>query len=139
MAQFVVERGTMVRILTFIFLIVMTHSGSNAQDDVLKNVSAALKAGSSKELVKHFHNMVEVNIDGERSNYSKAQAEVVMKDFFQKYPTDDFEYIHEGSSKEGLSYTIGKYTYKDGSFRVVMFIKNIGGVFAVDTFTLTKE
>lgn len=129
----------MFRILTIFSLIIATHFYSVAQDDVLKNVSAAMKAGSSKELVKYFHNVVEVNIDGERSNYSRAQAEIVVKDFFQKNPPSDFEYIHEGASKEGLSYTIGKLTIKEGEYRVVMFVKKIGGVFAVDTFNLTRE
>lgn len=122
-----------------IFIVFLFIGTSTAQDDVLKNVSAAMKAGSSKELAKYFHNVVQIDIDGDRSNFNRAQAEVVIKDFFQKHPAIDFEYIHEGASKDGLSYTIGKFSHREGSFRVVMLVKNIGGVFAVDTFTLTSE
>lgn len=117
----------------------MISGQTQGQEDILKNVSTAMRAGSAKELVKYFHSVVEINIDGDRSNYSQTQAEVVIKDFFQKNPSTGFEYIHEGASKEGLSYTIGKYSYKDGSYRVVMFIKKFGDSFAVDTFNLSKE
>jgi hypothetical protein len=129
----------MKRLILFFSLCIFASLTSFGQEEILKNVSSAMKAGSAKELVKYFHSVVEINIDGERSNYSQTQAEVVIRDFFQKKPSTGFEYIHEGASKEGLSYTIGKYSYKDGSYRVVMFIKKFGDRFAVDTFNLSKE
>ena len=129
----------MKRLILFFLLCFLASLASYGQEDVLKNVSTAMKAGSAKELVKYFHSVVEINIDGERSNYSQTQAEVVIRDFFQKNPARGFEYIHEGASKEGLSYTIGKYSYQEGSYRVVMFIKKFGDSYAVDTFNLSKE
>ena len=129
----------MKRLILFFALCVFTSINSYGQEDILKNVSTAMKAGSAKELVKYFHSVVEINIDGERSNYSQTQAEVVIRDFFQKNPSTGFEYIHEGASKEGLSYTIGKYSFNAGSYRVVMFIKKFGDNFAVDTFNISKE
>ncbi len=128
-----------VRAIIVWVLMLMMSASALGQEDLLQNVSAAMKAGSSRELVKYFHNVVEINIDGERSNYSRTQAEVVLREFFQKNTAEDFEYIHEGASKEGLSYTIGKLTHKGGSYRVVMFIKKFDDVYAVDTFNLNKE
>ena len=86
--------------LVLIFWIFSSYQ-ANAQNEVINNVRTAIKAGSSKELVKSFNNMVELNFEGAKSNYSKSQAELVMKEFFKKYPPQDFQYIHKGSSKEG--------------------------------------
>lgn len=110
-----------------------------AQSDIVNNGKVALKTGSSKELVKYFNDIVELSFDGEKSNYSKTQAEFVLKDFFKKYPPVDFQYIHQGSSKEGLKYAIGKYSYNGGSFRVYILIKQFNGNFLIDTLDFSKE
>jgi hypothetical protein len=100
---------------------------------------AALKTGSSKEFVKSFNTMVELNFEGEKSNYSKSQAELVLKEFFKKYPPVDFQYIHQGSSKQGLTYVIGKYTFENGSFRVWILIKKFDKNFLVDSIDFSRE
>ncbi len=110
-----------------------------AQGDVINNVRAALKAGSSKELVKYFNTTVELNFDGEKSNYSRTQAEFVLKDFFKKYPPSDFQYIHQGASKQGLTYVIGKYSFESGSFRVLLYIKKFEDQYMVDLIDFSKE
>jgi hypothetical protein len=110
-----------------------------AQSEVINNMRVALKAGSSKEFVKNFNNMVELNFEGEKSNYSRSQAELVLKEFFKKYPPVDFQYIHKGSSKQGLTYVIGKYTFEDGSFRVWILIKKFGDDYLVDSIDFSRE
>lgn len=122
-------------ILTSFFL----SAPSSLQQDVLKDISMALKAGSSKELVKYCNTNIEIKMDGKTSNYSISQAEVVLHDFFQKNPSKGFQYIHQGSSPEGLQYTIGTYTLDEGSYRVVMVIKNVKNQLKIDTINFSKE
>ncbi len=80
-----------------------------------------------------------MSFDGEKSNYSRTQAEFVMRDFFKKYPTSDFQYIHQGSSKQGLTYVIGKYTFDNGSFRVLIYIKKVNDVYLIDLMDFSRE
>lgn len=94
-----------------------------AQEELFVNVRTALKTGSSKELSKYLHDNVELNVNGEKSSFSNAHAEIYLKDFFKKYPPQEFEYVHQGSSKEGLKYAIGNYRYAGGSFRVLIRVK----------------
>lgn len=110
-----------------------------AQEDILTNIGAAMKAGSSKELIKYCNTNLEVKINGKTSNYSIAQAEVVLKDFFQKNPPKGFVYIHQGTSPEGLKYSIGTYSVENGSYRVVMLIKKIKDEFKIDTINFSRE
>lgn len=110
-----------------------------AQDETIQDIGTAIKAGSSKELIKFCNNTVEIKINGESSNYSRNQAEVILKDFFLKNPPKAFTYIHQGASPEGLKYTIGKLTHEKGAFRVVMFIKKIGDSYLIDTLNFSKE
>lgn len=109
------------------------------EDETLANISTAMKAGSSKELIKYCNDNLEIKIDGKSTNYSKSQAEVVIKDFFMNNPPKNFKYIHHGSSPEGLKYTIGTYTVSNGSFRVVMLIKKVGSGLRIDTINFSRE
>ncbi len=110
-----------------------------AQNEVINNVRDALKTGSSRELSKYLNNTVEISIDGEKASYSRNQAEFVLKDFFNKYPPAGFRYVHQGSSKEGLKYTVGTYSYDRGEFRVFMLIKQFGGAYLVDKIDFNRE
>ena len=117
----------------------MLFAPMQQEDQTLNNISAAMKAGSSKELIKYCNDNLEIKIDGKSTNYSKSRAEVVIKDFFMKNPPKNFRYIHHGSSPEGLKYTIGTYTVSNGSYRVVMLIKKVGSNFRIDTINFSRE
>jgi hypothetical protein len=110
-----------------------------AQSEVINNVRSSLRTGSSKELIKYFNHSVELNFDGNKSSYSRTQAEFVLRDFFRQYPPTDFQYIHHGASPQGFRYAIGKYTYNNGTFRVWILFKHADGKFYADTIDFTKD
>lgn len=119
-------------------ILMITLFISPFQEETVKDIGTALKAGSSKELIKFCNQTVEIKINGESSNYSKAQAEVVLRNFFTNNPPKDFSYIHQGAS-QGLKYTIGRYTHDNGAYRVVMFIKKIEDKYLIDTLNFSQE
>jgi len=128
----------MIKLRIYITAFILSFTLS-AQDNILEDIGTAMKAGSSKELIKYCNNNIEIKVNGKTSNYSLAQAEVVLKDFFLKNPPKGFTYIHQGASPEGLKYTIGTYTINEGSYRVVMVIKKIKEEFKIDTINFSKE
>ena len=121
-----------------IVILIVSLFFSPVQEETVKDIGTALKTGSSKELIKFCNQTVEIKIDGESSNYSRAQAEVILRDFFSKNPPTDFSYIHQGAS-QGLKYTIGRYAHENGAYRVVMFIKKIGDKYLIDTLNFSQE
>ena len=96
-----------------------------AQGDVINQVKSALNTGSSKELVKYLDKTSDIDIEGEKAAYSKTQAEEILKDFFQSYPPTNFQIVHQGASRAGSPYVIGQYSYKSGSFRVWIRLKEV--------------
>ncbi|MCC5920888.1 MAG: DUF4783 domain-containing protein [Cyclobacteriaceae bacterium] len=109
------------------------------QNDDLSKVKVALKSSSSKELLKFMDERVDLNFDNNNSNYSKTQAEFVLKDFFKKYPAKDFQYIHQGGSREGLVYAIGKYSHSSGSFRVLIRAREHQNTYSIYSMDFSKE
>lgn len=127
-------------IIGFLILIMqLIANKSIGQTEVLSNTKVSLAQADPKNLTKYFNDYVEISFDGEKSSYSKTQAEFVMKDFFKKHPPVSFELIHQGASKEGLKYAIGKYSFSKGSYRVYILIKQFKGNYLIDTLNFSEE
>src|SRR6478736_2184018 len=82
----------------------------------IDEVIAAMKTGNSSEIAKFFDNTVEVNMPEKSNSYSKSQAELVLRDFFNTNSVKTFDLIHKGENA-GSQYCIGMLVTKNGSFR----------------------
>ncbi len=129
----------MIKLTPLLFCCLLVHSMTMAQDKVLEDIGVSLKNGSARELIKFCSDPLTIKLNNSSNSYTKAQAEGQLRQFFQDNPPSNFSYIHQGSSREGLRYCIGKYTMKSGSYRVVLLIKQQGSNYLVDQITLTKE
>ena len=109
------------------------------QNDVISKVRDAIKTGSSKEISQLLNQTVDMNIQSTMKNYSKAQAEIVLKDFFKKYPPTSFTIKHQGSSKGGLLYAIGVYISDSSSFDVWIRIKKFDDDYLIQEVSFTKS
>lgn len=94
--------------------------------DTLERIGMAIQSGNSKELAKYFDNTVEITIYQGEEVYSKAQAEQVIRDFFNKNNPTSFKIIHKGNSTQGSQYSIGALTTNTGTFRIYIYIKQKG-------------
>jgi hypothetical protein len=110
-----------------------------AQGDIFSPMKDALKAGSAKELVKYLNQSVDINMEGNVSTYSKAQAEFVFRDFFKKHPVSDFNIVHTGSSKGGLQFAIGRYLGTGESYNVLIRLKEVEGTNLIHEINFVKE
>ena len=121
------------------WLILFSGVVAYAQADNLGAVRAALRNGSSRELSQYLAPTVEVGFDGDKQGYNATQAEIVIKDFFAKNAPTSFDFIHQGESKEGIQYAIGRYTGRSGVYRVFVKLKPSKGAPQIDTLDFTKE
>ena len=126
------------RTLFFGWLFLFGTLAAYAQADI-GAVRTALRNGSSRELSQYLAPTVEVGFDGDKQGYNATQAEIVIKDFFAKNTPSGFEFIHQGESKEGIQYAIGRYMSRNGVYRVFVKLKPSKGAPQIDTMDLTKE
>jgi hypothetical protein len=113
-------------VLLMIGLGIAPKMGHAQNNGVLSAVRDAVKAGNSRELTRHFADMVELNIENKSGNYTREQATVLLNAFFDQHPCTDFTYIHQGASSDGTQYAIGRYAFEQGSYRVFMLVKKAG-------------
>ncbi len=127
------------RNITAIVLSLFLITVASAQDKTWQDISLLLRNGSSKELMKFCGAQLTLKMDGSNATFSRADAESKLRKFFLDNPPTNFSFVHQGSSAEGLKYSIGKYSIRGGSYRVVMFLKEKSGSYLLESISLTKE
>lgn len=91
----------------------------------IDEVINAMKTGNASEIATHFDNTVEINLPDKSNNYSKSQAELVLKDFFSANGVKSFSVLHKGENG-GSQFCIGTLVTKNGSYRTTIYMKQKG-------------
>ncbi len=113
----------------FTFLLaasVMLLSSFTLQRSGIDEVIGALRSGNSTELSKYFDDNVELTLPDKSDNYSKAQAQLIVKDFFNTNSVTGFDLKHKGDSPGG-HFCIGTLQTSNGNFRTNVFMKMKNG------------
>jgi hypothetical protein len=108
--------------------------------DVFDDIGSAIRSGDARLIARYFNSNVDLTIFNQEEVYSKAQAEMVLKDFFSKNSPKNFTIIHKGVSKEGARYAIGTLTTSQGqNIRTYFFVKDIGGSSYIQELRFERE
>lgn len=101
-------------------------SSFTLQNSSIDEVVGALRSGNSTELSKYFDDNVELTLPDKSDNYSKAQALLIVKDFFSNNGVKGFDLKHKGDSPGG-HFCIGTLQTNAGNFRTNVFMKMKNG------------
>ena len=85
-------------------------------------VVSAIKHGSVSQLSKYFDNTIEITFTDKSNTYSKSQAELVLKDFFNTNEVQGFEIVHKGDNPNA-KFLIGTLDTKNGEYRTTIYMK----------------
>ncbi len=110
----------------FTLFTVLTFLSSFSLMSGIDDIIAALKTGNSSQIAAYFDNTVEITLPEKSNSYSKSQAEVVLRDFFNNNPVRSFEILHKGENA-GSQYCIGTLNTKNASYRTTVFMKQKAG------------
>jgi hypothetical protein len=93
----------------------------------ITEVVNAIKTGNATAVARYFDNTVEITLPEKGNSYSKSQAELVLRDFFNTNGVKNFEVIHK-SENAGSQFCIGNLTTNNGVFRTTIYMKQKGGM-----------
>ncbi|SHL84907.1 protein of unknown function [Chitinophaga jiangningensis] len=95
-----------------------------------EDVVGAIKQGDVNGLSRYMDSNVEINMTGKSNSYSKAQAEIILKDFFSKNSVKGFELVHQGG--DGSRFGIGNLTTSGGNYRLSFFLQKKGNTMVLN-------
>ena len=90
-----------------------------------EKIADLLGAGNSKVLSGHFTPNVDLTVVDTDDVYSKAQAEQILKKFFEESNPTNFKVEHDGKTNAGDGYVIGTLSTQKGKYRVTYFLKQM--------------
>lgn len=125
-------------IIMLLTCLTLTSSGFLTGQGIPEAISLAFKAGNSKELAKFFNSNVELVILENEDVYSKTQAEMILRDFFDKHSPKNFVILHNGG-KNGSKYAIGDLKTAEGDFRVYFLLKKKDNDYLIHQLRIEKE
>ena len=114
---------TMKKFITLLFAYILLTSFNSLVG--IEEVVASLKTGNAGQIARYFDNTVEITLPEKTNSYSKSQAEIILKDFFNNNAVKDFQVIHKGDNA-GSQYCIGKLVTKSNTYRTTIFMKQKG-------------
>lgn len=92
----------------------------------LDEVIVALRTGNAQEFAKYIDDNIEISLPDKSDNYSKSQAVMVLKDFFNNNGVTGFEVQFKGENG-GSQFCVGKLSTRSGSYRTTVFMKTKQG------------
>jgi phosphoribosylformylglycinamidine (FGAM) synthase PurS component len=91
----------------------------------IDQVIGALRSGNVTELSKYIEDNIEITLPDKSDNYSKAQASLILKDFFANTIVKNFDVKHKGDGPNG-QFCVGTLVTKNGNYRTNVFMKQKG-------------
>ncbi len=101
------------------------------QSNLVGDVSGFFRNGNSKEIARYFNAAVELNIANETDTYSKAQAEQILRDFFNKNLPLNSTVIHLINTNPNYQIGILSVLTKTAKYRVTVTFKKTSGEFQI--------
>ena len=92
-------------------------SFSSSIDDIV----SAIKLGDANRISRYFDATVEISLNEKSHAYSRSQAEMILRDFFQR-GVKTFQVVHKGNSHDA-EYCVGSLTTASGRYRTTIFLK----------------
>jgi hypothetical protein len=113
------------------------HCKAQIPDEII----LSLNSGNAKTLSKYFNDNIELVVLDNDNVYSKAQAQQIVGNFFNRFaPVEDnaFRIIHDGGG-EGAKYVIGNLKTKNVTFRVYFLLKKDKGTDYIHQLRIEKQ
>jgi hypothetical protein len=93
----------------------------------IDEVVTAMRNGNAARLAKYLDTRVDITVPGKSDNYSRSQAELILKDFFASNEVKGFVVKHKGK-QNGSEFCIGLLQTRNGDYRTKFFMKKKGDV-----------
>jgi len=126
-------------LLTNFILLFFTAQAQNNRPP-MEDMVNAIKNNHVEDMVKYFDNIVPITINNAQSIYSRNQAEVVLKDFFEKNIPKDFQIMDNGSPNNSSKFIIGNLSTPSGTkYSVYILMKLKDSNYLLQEIKMNKE
>lgn len=114
-------------------------AGPVAGQDIPVLLERSLTASNARELAQAFGDRVDLALDGEKLDYSRKQAQIVLSDFLGKSKFIGYELLHRGEAGGHSDYFVARYVTESAEYRVFVYVRRIGGRDTVKSIKFERQ
>jgi hypothetical protein len=109
------------------------------QRDVFDSLAVNFKESNSKEIAGYFSSVLELNILSEEGEYSKAQSELILRDFFSKHTPLSVKVIHRLSSSSNFKFGVLLLKTAKDNYRISVSMGNNSNKFLIKSIIIESD
>jgi hypothetical protein len=94
-------------------------------DYSIDDITGAMRSGNITKLSRYLDARVDISLPEKSDTYSKSQAEMIIRDFFNTNVVRNFLIKNRGENG-GSEFCIGLLQTRNGDYRTTLFIKQKG-------------
>ena len=94
-------------------------------DYSIDDITGAMRSGNINTLSRYLDSRVDISLPEKSDTYSKSQAEMIIRDFFNTNVVRNF-FIKNKGENGGSEFCIGLLQTRNGDYRTTLFIKQKG-------------
>jgi len=107
--------------------------------EIIDPVIKTIQEGDAGRLAAYFNVTVELQLPDHENTYSSSQGEMIMKDFFKKYPPDSFSVIQKGTTDTASRFAICDYLSGIKKYQVYIYLKKEKEEFLIHKITFEEK
>jgi len=125
--------------ITIITVLNLLFYSEPQQKDSFDTLSGYFRSSGSREIAAYFSPLIEMNILSDESEYSKAQAELILRDFFQRNKPVSVRVIHRLSSNPNFRFAVLSYQTDKDKYRVSISMSREGEKFLIKVIRIEYD
>lgn len=110
-------------LLTLLSTTWLSGQEKEARQDLTNTLVSYIREGDATSLASHFQATLDIGLPEKDQDYSKTQAEMVLKDFFNNNPCTDFKIESSGDSENQTFHIIGIYHSNQEKYQMLLLMK----------------
>lgn len=112
--------------LIVISFILFTAARASERFPAIDEIVKAVRSGQAANLSKYVQSNIEVTIPGRSDRYSRAQALIILQDFFRTSGVKNFD-VKQKSVSGNNEYCIGTLQTRSGAYRTMIYVSSKKG------------
>lgn len=96
---------------------------AGVQTGILSDINSGLNNGNVSQISQYFEDQVDITINSSMNTYSRAQADIILLDFFKKNKPRNFNFERNVNAATAPGFCLGSLYTSTGLFHVFIFLK----------------
>jgi hypothetical protein len=124
---------------TVFSLLVALMQVQSQKTDSIDAIAGFLKESDSRNIASYFAPIIEMNLLSDENEYSKAQAELILRDFLSKNKPITVKILHKVNSNSNYRFAVFSVHSIESKFRISISLKKSDNFYYINLLRIEYD